>query len=182
MKLIATSILPWQTSLHSDKKQYVKLWFPGDASGKEPACQRRRPKRCGFDPGSGRSPGGGHDNPYHCSCLGNPWTEELSGLQPMGLQRVGHNWSNLALKQAYSLHRIVHQSQKVEATQCHFTDKRMKKVYPAIYITDSVHSASCLTVHTMCTDRWNQGRQGTELRGWKETWGAAGTADTFILS
>ena len=26
-----------------------------------------------------------------------PWLEEPGGLQSMGLQRVGHNWSNLAL-------------------------------------------------------------------------------------
>ena len=25
-----------------------------------------------------------------------PWTEEPGGLQSMGSQRVGHNWSNLA--------------------------------------------------------------------------------------
>ena len=25
------------------------MGFPGDASGKEPVCQRRRHKRCGFD-------------------------------------------------------------------------------------------------------------------------------------
>ena len=39
--------------------------FPGGASGKEPACQCKRP-------GSGRSPGGGHGNPLQYSCLENP--------------------------------------------------------------------------------------------------------------
>ena len=34
---------------------------PGGASGKEPACQRRRHKE--IFPGSGRSPGRGHGNP-----------------------------------------------------------------------------------------------------------------------
>ena len=42
-------------------------------------------------PGSGRSPGEGKGNPLQCSCLRIPWTEEPSGLQSMGLQRVGHN-------------------------------------------------------------------------------------------
>ena len=46
--------------------------FPGCASGKEPTCQCRRLKRCGFDPWSGRSPGGGHGNPLQCSCVKNP--------------------------------------------------------------------------------------------------------------
>ena len=30
--------------------------FPGDATGKEPACQCRQPKRCGFDPWVGKIP------------------------------------------------------------------------------------------------------------------------------
>ena len=42
-------------------------------------------------PGSGRSPGEGNDSPFQYSCLGNPWTEEPGGLQPMGLQRVRHD-------------------------------------------------------------------------------------------
>ena len=53
-------------------------------------------KDAGSIPGSGRSPGEGNDNPLHYSCLENPWTEEPSGLQSMGSQRVGHNWSNWA--------------------------------------------------------------------------------------
>ena len=45
---------------------------PGGTSGKEPASQRRRHKRCGFDPWLvGRSPGGGHGNPLQYSCLPN---------------------------------------------------------------------------------------------------------------
>ena len=45
----------------------------------------------GSIPGLGRSPGGGHTNPLHYSCLENPWTEELGGLQSMGSQRVGRD-------------------------------------------------------------------------------------------
>ena len=30
-----------------------------------------------------------------------PWTEECSGLQSIGLQRVGHDWSNLAQMHAW---------------------------------------------------------------------------------
>ena len=39
-------------------------------------------------PGSGRSTGGGHGKPLQYSCLENPWTEELGGLQLIGLQRI----------------------------------------------------------------------------------------------
>ena len=41
-------------------------------SGKEPASQCRRWKRCRFNPWAGRSPGGGHGNPLQDSCLENP--------------------------------------------------------------------------------------------------------------
>ena len=51
----------------------VKFGFPGGPSGKESACQCRRPKRWGFDPWVMKIPlGGGNGNPLQCSCLGNP--------------------------------------------------------------------------------------------------------------
>ena len=48
-------------------------------------------KRLRFDPGLGRSPGGGNGNPLLYSCLENPRTEESGGLWYTGLQRVGHD-------------------------------------------------------------------------------------------
>ena len=44
----------------------------------------------GLIPGSGRSPGGGHGNPFQYSCLENG-TEKISGLQSIESQRVRHN-------------------------------------------------------------------------------------------
>ena len=44
------------------------------SSGKEPACQCKRHKRCGSDPRVGKIPGEGHSNPFQYSCLENPWT------------------------------------------------------------------------------------------------------------
>ena len=46
--------------------------FPGGASGKEPVCQCRKHKDVGLIPRLGRSPGGGHSNPFQYSCLENP--------------------------------------------------------------------------------------------------------------
>ena len=40
----------------TNKKMYATYSFPGGASGKEPACQRRRHKRCGFSPRVGKVP------------------------------------------------------------------------------------------------------------------------------
>ena len=45
------------------------MGLPRWLSGKESACQCRRP---GFDPRSGRSPGEGNGNPIPYSCLKNP--------------------------------------------------------------------------------------------------------------
>ena len=57
---------------------YKLLGFPGSSSGKEPACQYRRLKRRSADltPGLGKSPGGGHGNPFQYSCLENPMDRE----------------------------------------------------------------------------------------------------------
>jgi len=58
---------------------------------KNPPASARDAGDVGLFPKLGRSPGEGHGNP--CSILA--WkispTEELGGLQFMGLQRVGHD-------------------------------------------------------------------------------------------
>ena len=41
----------------------------------------------GLIPGSGRSPGEGHDSPLQDSCLENPLDEEPSGLESKGPQK-----------------------------------------------------------------------------------------------
>ena len=52
--------------------RYLYHWgFPGDASGKEHACQCRRRKRHGFNPWVGKIPWRRHGNPLQYSCLGN---------------------------------------------------------------------------------------------------------------
>ena len=44
----------------------------GGASGKKPQCNVGDMRDEGLIPGSGRSPGGGHGNPFQYSCLENP--------------------------------------------------------------------------------------------------------------
>ena len=61
------------------------MGFPGGVSGKEPACQCWRLKRPRFNPGSERSPGGGHGNPLQYSCLEDPmdrgaWQATIYGV------------------------------------------------------------------------------------------------------
>ena len=42
--------------------------------------------------------GEGNGNPLQCSCLENPRDGEPGGLPSKGSHRVGHNWSDLALR------------------------------------------------------------------------------------
>ena len=49
---------------------------PGGTNGKEFTCQCRRHKGCGFDPGTGRSPGEENGKPLQYSCLENSMDRE----------------------------------------------------------------------------------------------------------
>ena len=59
--------------------------FPHGSAGKESTSNAGD---LGSTPGSGRSSGEGNGYPLQYSCLENPWTEEPSGLQSMGSQKV----------------------------------------------------------------------------------------------
>ena len=70
---------------------YFIVGFPGDARGKEPACQCRRHKRRGFDPWVGKIP---WRRAWQCTSvflLENPIDGEPGGLQSMGSPRVRHD-------------------------------------------------------------------------------------------
>ena len=84
--------------LFSNSSLYIssQMSFPGGASGKEPACKCRRHKRCSV-PGLGRSLWGGGMVTYSSIFTWRiPWTEEPGRLQPIGSQRVRHDWSDWA--------------------------------------------------------------------------------------
>ena len=49
---------------------------PGGASGKEPACHTEDVRDVNLTPGSGGSPGVGHDNSLQYCCLDNPMGRE----------------------------------------------------------------------------------------------------------
>ena len=74
----------------------VQWWgLPTGCGGEEPTCQRRRHKRRGSVPGSGRSPGAGNGTQSSVLAWEVPWTEEPGGLQSTGLQRAGHDWAQM---------------------------------------------------------------------------------------
>ena len=65
----------------------IKIGFPGGSVVKNPPANAGD---LGSISGSGRAPGEGHGNPLQYSCLEYP-TEEPTGLQFMGSQRVGQD-------------------------------------------------------------------------------------------
>ena len=75
------------------KVLYFPLGLPQWLSGKESASQCRRRRRFWFDPWVRKIPLE-KEVATHSSILAwrIPWTEGPGGLQPSGLQRVGHDW------------------------------------------------------------------------------------------
>ena len=67
------------------------MGFPGGTVVKNLPANAGDAREVGLLPGSGRSPGGGNDNPLQYSCLENPADREPGGLQSTGSQRVGHD-------------------------------------------------------------------------------------------
>ena len=96
----------WCAAVHGVAKSRARLsteanWtdsllrsFPGVPSGKEPTCQCRRGRTCGFHRSVGKTPCR-RAQATHSSILAWTvlWTEESHGLQSIGSQRVGHNWA-----------------------------------------------------------------------------------------
>ena len=70
------------------------MGFPGGTVVKEPTCQSRWCRRCGFDPGLGRSPRVGNGNPLQYSCLENSmgrgaWRAIVHGLAQLDMTEHG---------------------------------------------------------------------------------------------
>ena len=68
---------------------FVSMGFPSGSGGKESASNAGD---LGSIPDLGRSPGRGHGNPHHYSCLENSHGEmSLAGYSPRG-HKVRHDW------------------------------------------------------------------------------------------
>ena len=67
------------------------MGLPWWLSGKESACNAGDARDAGWIPGLGKSLGGRPGNPLQYSCLENPMDKEPGRLQPIRLQRVGHD-------------------------------------------------------------------------------------------
>ena len=92
----------WE-STHSFMIKCASPGLPGRLSSKESTCNAGATEDAGSTPGSGRSPGGGHGNPLQYSCLENPVDRGPWQATVHSIQRVGHDWSNLACMHACML-------------------------------------------------------------------------------
>ena len=92
-----------ENSIYNTILIVYKIWifinfmgFLGCNSGKEPASQCRRPKRCGFNPWVGKI---SRKRAWHPTPVFSPGEAHgqrgLAGYSPWG-RRVRHDWSNLA--------------------------------------------------------------------------------------
>ena len=70
--------------------RYLPVWgFPGGPGIKNLPAHAGD---LGLIPGRWRSPGGGHENPLQCSCLGNSVDRGAWRGTVCGVARVGHDW------------------------------------------------------------------------------------------
>ena len=75
-------------ALNTEELKSSELGFPGGSDGKE---STRNVGDLGLILGLGRSPGGGHGNPFQYSCLENPQGQRsLVGYSPWG-RKVEHD-------------------------------------------------------------------------------------------
>ena len=74
------------THTHTHTHLYKYTEFPSSSVVKNTSVSAGDTRDAGLTPGSGRSPGEVNGNPLSYSCLENPWTEELGGLQSLGPQ------------------------------------------------------------------------------------------------
>ena len=90
--------------LHLYSIRYRK-GFPGGTSGKESSCQCRRHKRSRVNPWGGKE-ALDKEMAAHSRTLAwrIPWREKPDGLRSIGLQRAGHNLSDLACTHTEYLH------------------------------------------------------------------------------
>ena len=87
----------WVTSGQYNILNFHRDRFCGKLqSAYNPFANAGHTRDAGSIPSLGRSPGVRNGNPLQNSCVENSWTEEPGGLHPIGLQRIGQDWSDLA--------------------------------------------------------------------------------------
>ena len=91
-----TTSATWEAHLDYLGSKYSLGWgFPGGIVMKNLPANAGDAGDTGLIPRLGRSSGVRHGNYSGILAWKIPWTEELRGLQPMGLQTVGHDRAHM---------------------------------------------------------------------------------------
>ena len=128
----------WRDILMRLSRVAEMYWgFPHGSVGKESTCNAGNTGDLDLIPGSGRSPGGGHDNPPHYSCLKNLMDRGSWRAAVHRVTRVGHNWSNLAQTHMHAPWKKSYDKscQGVKKQRHHFPNKVYKvkaMVFPTV--------------------------------------------------
>ena len=99
LKVIAWSVtLLLKSAIVININWWDSRGFPGGDSGKQPSCQCRRHKKCRFNPWFRNIPWrrAWQSAPIFLPGESHGKSSPMSGLQSIGLQRVSHDWSDLA--------------------------------------------------------------------------------------
>ena len=117
----------------------IYMWLPRWRSAKESACQCRRCKRRGLDPGTGSSPGEGNGNPLQYSCLKNLMDRGAWQATVQGVVRIRHNWET----EHASTHTHTHTHTHTTHTHIYIKFGIQTRFINSKYNTWVIHSHSC---------------------------------------
>ena len=125
--------------------------FPTGTSGKEPTCQCRRHKRYRFDPWILKIPWRRAQKPTPVFSPGESRGHRTWGLQSMGSQRVGHDWSDLAQHTQHGEHVL-------------YLCSPVRLFHPHLSLN---HSLSAPSLETHSLSRWASPSAGELRWSWK---------------
>ena len=146
--------------------------FPGGASGKEPACQCRRYKRCRFNPWVMKIPWRGHVNPFQYSCLenfmdrGSWWPTVCSVTKRWTQLKQLSTHTHTEARRAWSEARAVRISLAAFGSQCDLGRKgRMESK-----MANRCLSYVCLNIYGYSVDTKNMLEHLYNTGVWKQNW------------
>ena len=152
------------------------------ASGKEPACQCRRQKRCGFHPWVGKIPWRRKCQPLQCSCLENPMDRGACQATARRVAKSQTRLKRLSTHAQPSWYRwLVHPQGKKRSSEGWSLPTRRRDSSAALLTTSGANDPSPLRFYPYCLQvRWlefcyrppvkDQLKEQAAGRGSKERW------------
>ena len=144
------------------------MGFPGDTSVKETTCQWGRHKRHGFDPWAGKIPWRRAWQPTPVFLPGeSPWTEKPGGLLSTGLERAGHDWSNLTCMHTSTVYQYQSPSSSHLLLHPHFS------LFPLLVSMSVFYmcvSTSASQIRSSIPETWFSFKKRLDENFWRRQW------------